>query len=136
MSANKMLFLGVRVNSGLQPPRLRPYPTAARRHNFYHRRPHPALAQRQVPRPHSGAGCTLRPKSLPPPHAATSGTLCGRAPTALAAAQPQQPRAHTHPLGGEKCSVCDCNATMYLTGSADARTPRLTPITPDLIKKI
>ena len=36
----------------------------------------------------------------------------------------------------EKCSVGDNFAALYLTGSADARPSRLTPITADFIKKI
>ena len=43
--------------------------------------------------------------------------------------------APTHWAAG-KCSADDCNAALYLTGSADARPSRLTPITADLIKKV
>lgn len=43
--------------------------------------------------------------------------------------------APTH-WAAKKCSADDCNAALYLTGSADARPSRLTPITADLIKKV
>lgn len=102
ISVNKILFLVFAKNQACNPhgfDRIRPQHAAPASTTAA-----PTLHQRDRSRhaPTTAQGAHPRPKSPPPPHAATSGTSCGRAPTAFASARPQLPRPSTHPLGGEK----------------------------------
>lgn len=136
MPANKMLFWVFPKNLGcnphgfdrIRPQRAAPISTTAA----------PTLHQRNRSFPASSAAQGAH-------SAQRARTRRTRRPWAHCAGVPPPPRHQrsrscpaltpTH-WAAEKCSVGDCNAVMYLTGSADARPPRLTPITADLIKKV
>jgi hypothetical protein len=131
MSVNKMLFWVFAKNQVCNPhgfDRIRPQhaalvsttaaPTLHQRNRSRHA-PSAAQgahsAQRALPRRtrRHRAHCAGVP---PPPRHQRNGRCPAPAPTHWAA---------------KKCSVCDFNAGVYLTGSADARPPRLTPMSAD-----
>ena len=95
----------------------------------------PTLQQRSrsYPAPTTAQGSHSAQRALP------RRTRRHRAHCAGAPPPPRHQRSRSFPAlspthwAAKKCSVDDCNAALYLTGSADARPPRLTPIMADLI---
>lgn len=136
MSANKMLFWVYPKNLGCNP------------HGFDRSRPQRAAPSSTTAAPtlHQRNRSCHAPSSAQGVHSAQRArTRRTRRPWAHCAGAPPPPRhqrnrsnpapSPTH-RAAEKCSVCDNFAALYLTGSADARPSRLTPITADLIKKV
>ena len=136
MSTNKMLFWVFPKNLGCNPhgfDRSRPQhaaPTSATAAPTLHQR------NRSFPAPSTAQGAHSAQRALP------RRTRRHRAHCAGVPPPPRHQRNRSRPApspthwAAEKCSVCDDIAAMYLTGSADARPSRLTPLTADLIKKV
>ena len=131
---NKMLFWVFAKNQGCNPhgfDRSRPQhaaPSSATAAPTLHQR------NRSRPAPSSAQGAHSAQRALP------RRTRRHRAHCAGVPPPPWHQRNRSRPApapthrAAEKCSVCDNFAALYLTGSADARPSRLTPIPPDMVK--